>query len=114
MAFTNQKNKLHKPIQNGCKKTTIHSAKSEQGKMTSSEVALRAEAVDNDTTDGIFKSNITEDRCKGYGFHSWQYVAAMACLQSDGTAEVVCLDTGCTMSIIDREFLQKQAPTAKI
>ena len=34
----------------------------------------------------------------------------MVKLHANGTPEPICLDTGCTMSIIDREFLLQQVP----
>ena len=60
------------------------------------------------------RSDATDLRLDGYGFRGWHYVTAMASLAADAAAESLCLDTGCTMTLVDREFLHTQAPIAKI
>ena len=52
---------------------------------------------------------------KGYGFCRWRYAIAQASLGSpSATPFAVCLDTGCTMSLVDCGFLQQQCPETKI
>ena len=62
----------------------------------------------------VIESDATDDKIAGYGFRGWQYVTAMVRLRQDGPTESICIDTGCTMSIIDREFLQQQLPEATV
>lgn len=62
------------------------------------------------STNNIVESDVTENRIGGYGFRGSQYVTALIKLQKNGVAQSVCIDTGCTMSIIDRDFLLQQAP----
>ena len=52
---------------------------------------------------------------KGYGFRGWRYATAQASLGSpSATPFAVCLDTGCTMSLVDCGFFQQQCPDTKI
>ncbi len=46
----------------------------------------------------------------GYGFRGWRYATALAKLALTAKEEPICLDTGCTMSLIDRSFLKEQVP----
>ena len=50
----------------------------------------------------------------GYEFHSWQYTIANIQFNKDQQAQVhnICLNTGCTMTLINRDFLKGVAPDA--
>ena len=45
----------------------------------------------------------------GYGFCKWQYITANIQFNKDLQSQVhiVCLDTGCTMTLINRDFLKE-------
>ena len=73
-----------------------------------------AAQVVNSTPPEVVKSNSTDLQKDGYGFRGWHYVTAMARLDPARPATAVCLDTGCTMSLIDRAFLMEEAPAVRI
>ncbi len=50
----------------------------------------------------------------GYGFRGWRYATVDAQLTRDGKKNLICLDTGCTMTLINRQFLKEYAPTSEI
>ena len=124
-------NKLHIHLRAGCKSangskptkaTKIIMDPNDVGPGSSSThpdstIPQRILPKDQDSETGsniIVESDATESKTGGYGFRGWQYITAMIQLRPRGPVEAVCLDTGCTMSIIDREFLLKQVPKATI
>lgn len=59
----------------------------------------------------VVKSTADGTKGDGFGFRGWHYATIEARLQKlSGLSYDVCLDTGCTMSIIDRVFLTEAAP----
>ena len=50
----------------------------------------------------------------GYRFKGWKYITANVQFAKDQQAQVhnVCLDTGCIMTLIDRDFLKEVTPDA--
>src|SRR5438477_8984526 len=50
----------------------------------------------------------------GMGYRGYTYAIAPIQLSRSAKAESCCLDTGCSASLIDREFLKKQDPSASI
>ena len=50
----------------------------------------------------------------GMGYRGYTYAIAPIRLSRSAKAESCCLDTGCSASLIDREFLKKQDPSASI
>ena len=59
-------------------------------------------------------SDATDLRSNGYGFRGWHYVTALIALSTNATPTDLCLDTGCTMTLIDRKFLHEQTPNTRI
>ena len=59
----------------------------------------------------VVKSAADGAKGDGFGFRGWHYatVEARLCTPS-GLDYAICLDTGCTMSLIDRTFLTEAAP----
>lgn len=108
-------NKLHKHLRDGCKRTI-----SETGRLkTLDTMTIRSSTVNTERSadtanEQIIESNTTNDRAAGYGFRGWQYVTVKIQLRREGDIEPVCLDTGCTMSIIDRDFPFQQRPDIRI
>ena len=51
---------------------------------------------------------------KGYGFRGWRYASCRVALTKTGKLQSACIDSGCTISLIDRKFLKANAPDAKI
>lgn len=56
----------------------------------------------------IILSTATDDPVPGYGFRYWHYITAQCYLVTRNEAEPVCLDTGCTMSLVNKQWLHKQ------
>lgn len=50
----------------------------------------------------------------GYGFRGWHYATTKVKFTLSGPLHTICLDTGCSMSLIDRSFLTKEIPGAMI
>ncbi|SLM38909.1 probable transposable element [Lasallia pustulata] len=50
----------------------------------------------------------------GMAFNKWHYATATASFTMEGTAIPICVDSGCTMSLIDRAFLKETLPKTKI
>ena len=46
----------------------------------------------------------------GYAFRGWQYATVKASCDAAGPQEEICLDSGCTMSLGDRNFLRRMMP----
>ena len=73
----------------------------------------------------VITSDASPEQSEGLGFRSWRYATikgSVAAIQEDGRVEPIesieddeiTPDSGCTMSVIDRQFLAKQAPNAII
>lgn len=55
------------------------------------------------------------EACPGYAFRGRKYAQIRVSLDSPrNEASWVCLDTGCGMSLVDRKFLFKNAPTVEV
>ena len=51
----------------------------------------------------------------GYGYRGYRYATAMASIGSPvNDQKSICADSGCVMSLIDRQFLQKYSPTSTV
>jgi hypothetical protein len=50
----------------------------------------------------------------GLAFRNYHYCTALVRLTSNGPDESVCLDTGCTMTLIDRKFAQRLLPNLQL
>jgi hypothetical protein len=72
--------------------------------------------VANPTNLTLIESTANPTHTPGYAFRSWQYAAAQTSLTARGIiiTETICLDTGCTMTLIDKEFLLRQDPDVDI
>lgn len=62
----------------------------------------------------IKSSAVRQATNKGYGFRGWRYATAEARLSRFAPNEPTCLDTGCTMTLVDRNSLKGQAPSIRI
>ena len=64
----------------------------------------------------IIRSNVdsSADIGTGYGFRGWNYAKAKASLAVAAVPEDVCLDTGASVSLMDRNFFKAQAPNTPI
>ena len=60
-------------------------------------------------------SSVADDlRGDGYGFRGWHYATIEVKFTITGPLHTICMDTGCTMSLIDRNFLSREISGAAI
>ena len=62
----------------------------------------------------LIESDAPSDRELGFGFRKWHYMEVQIHLSQSGAMEFVCLDSGCTMSLIDGNFPRIHAPNQTI
>ena len=63
----------------------------------------------------VIESTAPASNGTGYGFRSWHYALLEASLDTiDGPRDQFCIDTGCTMSLVDQDYLMQAAPNTKI
>ena len=60
------------------------------------------------------QSDATPTKEGGLGFRQWHYVTASAKLSPTADLASICLDSGCTITLVDRAFLFKHYPNAQI
>ncbi|TAQ86585.1 hypothetical protein B7494_g5085 [Chlorociboria aeruginascens] len=94
-------NKLHLHLRNtGCRK---------------SSVVHETSVHHNDNTPIIKSTSQASLDCgTGYGFRKWHYVTAMVKLHMDMDDTPVCIDTGCSLSLMDKAWLAEHFPSIKI
>ena len=63
----------------------------------------------------VIESSTTQSTSPWLVFRSWKFAIAKAYFHpSKRNVESICIDSGCTMSLIDRQFLRKVSPEAQI
>ena len=95
-------NQLHKHLKSCLPKASAGN-KDLVEKPTAEEVAGFIATIDKLICSKAQQAKATE----GYGFRGYRFATAMICFSWHGQAYEICLDTGCTMSLIDRQFLKK-------
>ena len=100
-------NGLHKHIQSG------YTNSSTKEKTTSND-STKEEAYYIKLNDQFIHSNASNISAKGYGFCGWRYATVEASLSQNRPVTSICLDTGCTASLVDRNFLKEHLPTAEV
>ena len=60
----------------------------------------------------IVKSKITNrnNHAAGAGFRNWHHITANVKLTPNGTPQGICLDTGYTITVADRQFVKQYLP----
>lgn len=97
-------NKLHEHLRNICGKTKA----APRGK----ELVL-TNAVDPLPFQGyIVPSNATDKAPPGEGFRPWKYATCAIRLAPTAENQDVCVDSGCTMTLINRSFLHEVSSDA--
>ena len=70
--------------------------------------AARVEAFIAAEDQPLIRSNAQEGNATdGYGFRGYRFATVKVCFKWQGETYEICVDTGCTMSLIDRKFLHK-------
>ena len=100
----NSNNALHKHVRSSHNPGTTKEARNSTSEL----------AYSTDPNEKLVRSNATNVSAKGYGFRGWRYATVQARLFQDGQVNSMCLDTGCTASLIDRGFLKEHAPNMEI
>ncbi|RKF74956.1 hypothetical protein GcM1_236010 [Golovinomyces cichoracearum] len=62
----------------------------------------------------MIKSKVKASGPSSYAFRGYKYATTKAKIIENCLPQDICLDTGCTMSLIDEEFLIQQSPQAKV
>ena len=62
----------------------------------------------------VIKSSAEPSKGSGVDFRSWHYASASLKLAEEAEPETVCINTRCTITLVDREFLKRQLPDAQI
>ncbi|RKF57059.1 hypothetical protein OnM2_077009 [Erysiphe neolycopersici] len=73
-----------------------------------------SKTLSNVTETITIKSNIPSKGPPGYAFHGFKYATAKARVSENDSIKDICLDTGCTMSLIDEYFFYKNVPQVVI
>ena len=112
------KNKLHQHVR------TEHqySVPSERNPTVPSErspatVPPKVQSEDNYTLEDarIVKSTVVHsNKVTGTGFRNWHYVVGKIMLDPSGPLRDICIDTGCSVTVLDKRFLEANLPQAKI
>jgi hypothetical protein len=62
----------------------------------------------------LLESSAERKAPPGFSFRTWKYATVAVALSPEGSSEQVCVDSGCTMSLIDRDFLHQKLPNARV
>ena len=62
----------------------------------------------------VVKSNTTQNHQSEYRFREWHYATAEVQFNCEGEAYNVCFDSGCSVTLVNWEFLNQVALTAQI
>lgn len=90
-------NQLHKHLESCLRKPTAE----EDLPKPSADCFLAA-------MDQLIQSKAQEANATGgYGFRGYRYATVIVCFEWRGKTHEICIDTGCTMSLIDRNFLKQ-------
>lgn len=73
-------------------------------------------SLKNNSTRPIIRSSVDAslETGTGYGFRNWHYITTRVKLSQDGELTPVCLDSGCTLSLVDKSWLLSNAPNTEI
>lgn len=115
-------NKLHNHLRDTDyhRKSTPHSLIIKASDVASSNIASSSVAspVTTQTATATPQLIIAESLIKqappGHAFRGWHYTIAKAHIAGSTEAEPTCLDSGCSITMINKTFLKRVAPQAKI
>lgn len=62
----------------------------------------------------VVHSLVAPTNSKGYEFRKWRYAVVLGTLHVDHELAEFCADSGCGMSLVDRDFLTAMIPTIQI
>ena len=100
------KESMVKPHCKLCKQHINHAAEATIVEKASSELTSCSEEV--------VELNATQNHQPKYEFRGWHYATAEVQFNHKEEAHNVCFDSGCSVTLVDQEFLNQVAPTAQI
>ena len=110
IAFSSN-NRLHHHIRNAkCKKGRPKVMQTQPAEGMDQPVPSIQTGAKDTPSPEVVQSDATPTKEGGLGFRQWRYATAMAKLSPGAEPTSICLDSGCTMTLVDRNFLQKQCP----
>ncbi len=63
----------------------------------------------------IVKSTVVHsNKVTGTGFRNWHYVVGKIMLHPQGPLRDICIDTGCSVTVVDKRFMEANLPHAEI
>ncbi len=95
-------NKLHKHVHDGCNDKKLTKQKLSKAIQKAKSIKLPESTLIRSIASLFPYVSIN------YGFWGWRYTTALAKLTLTIKEELICLNTGCIMSLINRSFLKKQ------
>ena len=123
------KTKLHKHLRAGCNAKNQSENTGNQSETSSNHAAVLAISVSEKESESekISAESENSDRPKivnssasgnelgnGLAFRGWTYAMIRASLDPEKDGDLVCADTGCGVSLVDRIWRAEQAPNATI
>ena len=95
-----------KPHCEPCKRHINHTAEA--------TIVEKAPPEPTSHSEKVVELNATQNHQPGYRFRGWHYATAEVRFNCEGEAHNVCFDSGCSVTLVDWEFLNQVAPTAQI
>ena len=108
------KNLLHKHLRaQECQKPSVVNCRPINDRVNDGHAKTTAEAFVNHATTEVIKSNAEKKPATATPRHLlrlYHYLRAVVKLSPEAIADMVCWDTGCSVTLIDRAFLKAQLP----
>ena len=107
-------NALHRHLRGTCKKLP-NAACGSLPQLPSNDRSITQEVANvAEITEDVIRSTSSDTPTPGYAFRGYHYVVAKVQLSAEGPLFDLCFDTGCVMSLIDRQFLRQNLPTIAV
>ena len=110
----NSNNRLHRHLCTSCWKPPHQKALMNTKLVSQSDELLANLTASPYQSEGFIRSTAAKLITYSYGFWGWCYATAQVQLMQDGPCQHDCLDTDCTMSLIDQNFLKTYVSEAFI
>ena len=116
------RNRLFQHLKEQCWSDAETTAKTEKSVARPTEPTANSDVLEANFATPVIKSDAVPDKSKqpGFGFRGWKYatikVQWSGSRYSSNSEEIteVCLDTGCSVTLIDRTYLKRVLPNVEI
>ena len=96
-------------------KPSCHPCQAHKGHCLSVMLTSPGDALGlSDLPEEVIELSATHTHQPEYGFRGWHYATAEVRFERDSKAHSVCFNTGCSITLIDRDFLSKVAPNTEV